>query len=81
MTMEPPTGLRSNLLRTYAALDNKVLNDCKKVDAYKKRVYSKDINILKNGEVEIEAQRYLTFHFDIDYHNHLMMSSFKYYMI
>jgi dynein heavy chain len=40
MTMEPPTGLRSNLLRTYAALDNKVLNDCKKVDAYKKLMFS-----------------------------------------
>ena len=35
-----------------------------KVDAYKKRVYSKDSNFLKNGELEIEAQRYLTFHFD-----------------
>ena len=45
-----------------------------KVDAYKKRVYSKDINILKNGEVEIEAQRYLTFNFDIDCHNHLIIS-------
>ena len=40
MTMEPPTGLRSNLLRTYAALDNKVLNDCNKVDAYKKLMFS-----------------------------------------
>jgi len=45
-----------------------------KVDAYKKRVYSKDSNFLKNGEVEIEAQRYLTFHFDIDCHNHLIIS-------
>jgi hypothetical protein len=27
MTMEPPTGLRSNLLRTYANLENKELND------------------------------------------------------
>lgn len=38
--MEPPTGLRSNLLRTYAALDNKVLNDCNKKDAYKKLMFS-----------------------------------------
>jgi dynein heavy chain len=30
MTMEPPTGLRSNLLRTYANLDNRQLNDCAK---------------------------------------------------
>ena len=30
MTMEPPTGLRSNLLRTYANLENKELNDCAK---------------------------------------------------
>lgn len=40
MTMEPPTGLRSNLLRTYAALDNKILNDCNKVDAYKKLMFA-----------------------------------------
>lgn len=45
-----------------------------KVDAYKKRVYSKDSNFLKNGELEIEAQRYLTFHFDIDCHNNLIIS-------
>jgi dynein heavy chain len=30
MTLEPPQGLRSNLLGTYALLDNKALNDCKK---------------------------------------------------
>lgn len=36
MTLEPPQGLRSNLLRTYDLLDNKVLNDCKKPREYKK---------------------------------------------
>lgn len=30
MTLEPPQGLRSNLLRTYDLLDNKMLNDCNK---------------------------------------------------
>jgi dynein heavy chain len=36
MTLEPPQGLRSNLLRTYDLLDNKVLNDCNKPREYKK---------------------------------------------
>lgn len=40
MTLEPPTGLRSNLLRTYANLDNKQLNDCAKPDSFKKLMFS-----------------------------------------
>lgn len=36
MTLEPPQGLRSNLLRTYDVLDNKLLNDCNKPREYKK---------------------------------------------
>lgn len=39
MTLEPPQGLRSNLLRTYANLDNKALNDCKKPKEYKKLLF------------------------------------------
>jgi dynein heavy chain, axonemal len=35
MTLEPPQGLRSNLLRTYDVLDNKMLNDCNKPREYK----------------------------------------------
>ena len=40
MTMEPPTGLKSNLLRTYANLDNRTLNDCKKPEQYKKLLFA-----------------------------------------
>lgn len=40
MTMEPPTGLRSNLLRTYASLDDKILNDCEKPKEYKKLLFA-----------------------------------------
>jgi dynein heavy chain len=40
MTLEPPTGLRSNLLRTYANLDNKMLNDCAKPAEFKKLMFS-----------------------------------------
>jgi dynein heavy chain len=35
MTLEPPKGLRSNLLRTYENLDNKELNECEKPDKFK----------------------------------------------
>lgn len=38
--MEPPTGLRSNLLRTYANIDNKKLNDCRKPGEYKKIIFA-----------------------------------------
>lgn len=40
MTMEPPTGLRSNLLRTYANLDNRTLNDCAKPAEFKKLMFA-----------------------------------------
>lgn len=40
MTMEPPTGLRSNLLRTYAMLDNRQLNDCQKPNEFKKLMFA-----------------------------------------
>ena len=39
MVLEPPKGLRSNLLRTYANLDDKELNDCNKVDAFKQLLF------------------------------------------
>jgi dynein heavy chain len=40
MTLEPPTGLKSNLLRTYANLDNKMLSDCNKPDKFKKLMFA-----------------------------------------
>ena len=40
MTMEPPTGLRSNLLRTYAMLDNRQLTDCVKPNEFKKLMFA-----------------------------------------
>jgi len=39
MTLEPPQGLRANLMRSYALLDNKILNDCKKPREYKKLLF------------------------------------------
>jgi len=39
MTLEPPTGLRANLMRTYNTIDDKDLNDCKKPEAYKKLLF------------------------------------------
>ena len=39
MTLEPPQGLRSNLKRTYDLLDNKILNDCKKPNEFKKILF------------------------------------------
>ena len=39
MTMEPPTGLRSNLLRTYNAIDDKDLLDCSKSEEYRKLLF------------------------------------------
>lgn len=39
MTMEPPQGLRANLLRTYKNLEDKDLDDCKKPDIYKKLLF------------------------------------------
>lgn len=39
MTLEPPQGLRANLMRSYALLDNRILNDCKKPREYKKLLF------------------------------------------
>jgi len=40
MTMEPPTGIRSNLLQTYEMFDDKMLMDCRKPDEYKKLLFA-----------------------------------------
>lgn len=40
MTMEPPTGIRSNLLKTYANQDDRSLNDCAKPQEYKQLFFA-----------------------------------------
>jgi dynein heavy chain len=40
MTMEPPSGLKANILQTYENFDNSVLNDSKKPDAFKKILFA-----------------------------------------
>jgi len=40
MTIEPPKGLRNNLLTTYNNLNDKELNDCKKPQIFKKLLCS-----------------------------------------
>lgn len=39
MTLEPPQGLRNNLMRTYANLDDKILDDCAKPQEFKKLLF------------------------------------------
>ena len=39
MTLEPPKGLRSNLMRSYTNMDDRELNDCEKPDEYKKLLF------------------------------------------
>lgn len=39
MTLEPPKGLRANLLRTYKNLTDAELTDCKKPDNFKKLLF------------------------------------------
>ena len=39
MTLEPPKGIRNNLLRTYMQIDDSLLNDCAKPDAFKKLLF------------------------------------------
>mmetsp|Transcript_9537 Transcript_9537/g.9129 ORF Transcript_9537/g.9129 Transcript_9537/m.9129 type:complete len:332 (+) Transcript_9537:4201-5196(+) len=39
MTLEPPQGLKLNLMRTYSIFDNKALNDCKKPTEFKKILF------------------------------------------
>ena len=40
MTMEPPSGLKTNLLQNYEAMDDKMLNDCKKPKEFKKLLFA-----------------------------------------
>jgi len=40
MTMEPPSGLRANMLQTYENLDNRSLNDCVYPVQYKKVLFA-----------------------------------------
>ena len=40
MTMEPPSGLKTNLLQNYEAMDDKMLNDCEKPAEYKKLLFA-----------------------------------------
>lgn len=40
MTMEPPTGLKNNLLQSYEGLTTKELNDCAKPREYKKLMFA-----------------------------------------
>lgn len=40
MTLEPPSGLKQNLLQTYSSMDNKQLNDCTMPVAYKKLLFA-----------------------------------------
>jgi dynein heavy chain, axonemal len=39
MTLEPPQGLRNNLLRTYRNLDEKDFSECKKTEEYKRLLF------------------------------------------
>lgn len=39
MTLEPPSGLRQNILRTYEAIDVKDFEDCTKPEIYKKLLF------------------------------------------
>ena len=39
MTVEPPQGLRSNLLKTYNGMNDMDLNDCTKEELYKKFLF------------------------------------------
>ncbi len=44
------------------------------VDSYSKRIYSKEIKILESEKLRIEAQRYLTFNFNLDFRDYLLLS-------
>lgn len=39
MTMEPPKGLKANLMRNYYGFTDEELNDCKKPDPFKKLLF------------------------------------------
>jgi len=40
MTLEPPSGIRSNLIQAYQDIDDADLNSCKKPEAYKKMLFA-----------------------------------------
>lgn len=40
MTMEPPSGLKANIMQTYENFDNNMLNDSQKPEAYKKLLFA-----------------------------------------
>jgi len=40
MTMEPPAGLKANLMQTYENVEDSDLNECKKPQAYKKLLFA-----------------------------------------
>lgn len=40
MTMEPPTGLKNNLLQSYEGISNRDLNDCAKPKEFKKLMFA-----------------------------------------
>lgn len=40
MTLEPPSGIRSNLIQAYQDIDDADLNSCKKPEAYKKLLFA-----------------------------------------
>jgi dynein heavy chain len=40
MTMEPPSGLRANMLQNYENFDNRSLNDCVYPAQYKKLLFA-----------------------------------------
>jgi dynein heavy chain len=39
-TLEPPNGIRANLMRTYSTFSDEVLNSCSKTDSWKKLLFS-----------------------------------------
>eukprot|EP00921_Rhytidocystis_pertsovi_P005887 GHVQ01010065.1.p1 GENE.GHVQ01010065.1~~GHVQ01010065.1.p1 ORF type:complete len:574 (+),score=68.39 GHVQ01010065.1:316-2037(+) len=39
MTNEPPKGLRANLMRSFMAIDDKLLEDCQKPDAFRRLLF------------------------------------------
>jgi dynein heavy chain len=40
MVLEPPQGLRMNMLRTYLNMNDMDLNDCARTDVYKRMLFS-----------------------------------------
>jgi len=40
MTLEPPSGLRANLKRSYIGFDDNFLRNCTKEEPYKKLIFA-----------------------------------------